>query len=266
MRLMRAGLSPTKISHIFISHLHGDHIFGLPGYLTSQQMLSRQKPLTIVGPEGLRKLLITIQEVSGYQLDYSLNIIEISSDDWEFATDSFQVVAQQLDHRTTCYGFRFTEPAKPGRFNSEKAEELGIPHGPDRSRLQQGQSIQLPNGRIVRPEEVLGPPRPGRIITYCTDTRPCAAGIALARNCDVLIHDSTFSDEHSDRASETFHSTARQAAEVAAAAQARLLVLWHISARINEDQEEDILAEARQVFSATILPSDFETLTVQRRG
>jgi len=265
MRLVQAGLSPTKIRYIFISHLHGDHIFGLPGYLTSQQMLDRKSPLLIIAPRGIKKLLDTIQAVSGYRLDYQLDIIELQEKEHHVQAGAFQITAALLDHRAPCYGYRFSEQEKPGKFNLKKAEEFGIPVGPLRSQLQQGKSVQLPDGRRVHPQDILGPPRPGRIITYCTDTRPCQAGIELAQNSDILIHDSTFMDSQEDRAQETYHSMARQAATIARQAGVRQLVLWHLSARINENDESTLLNEAREVFPNSLLPSDFQTIELPRR-
>jgi len=266
INILRAGISPSKIHSIIISHLHGDHIFGLPGFLTSQQMMDRINPLTIIGPVGIRQFYESIREISGFDISYPLYFKELTETEHTgLFVGPFQVNAKTLDHRTICYGYRFSEAVKPGKFYVEKAEKLGIPPGPLRSNLQQGKTIKL-NGKSISPEEVLGPPRPGRTIVYCTDTLPCENTIELAKNASILIHDSTFSKEHTERASKTFHSTSAQAAEIAARAGVEKLLLWHLSIRNDENDEQKMLKEAREIFTETYLPRDYETLEIKRPG
>lgn len=265
LRLMQAGLPPSKIHTICLSHLHGDHIFGLPGFLTSQQLFSRNVPLTLYGPPGLSAYVETIAHISKYTLEYPVHTVELSPETTStFQVDEFLVTAINLRHSSVCLGYRFHEKDKPGKFDAGKADQLGIPPGPLRRQLQHGESIQLEN-RQIDPNKVVGPAIPGRVITYCTDTRPCEAAVQLAHHCDVLIHDSTFSDAYADRAEPTWHSTSREAALMAQQAGARTLALWHLSIRIQPDEEAALLAQARQVFAHTILPNDLDELFVPRR-
>lgn len=259
-----SGLSPSKIRHLFLSHLHGDHIFGVPGFLTTQQMMSRVSPLTIIGPVGVNYFLDCIRRVSGFRIDYPLQIAELSADSRRFfQAGAFHVTAMPLQHSTLCFGFRFEEEPKPGKFDAEVAAKLGIPFGPLRSELMRGQTIELSDGRRISPEQVVGPARRGRSIGYCTDTRPCPAAIELAQNCDVLVHDSTFSEANRDQAEKSLHSTAIEAAEIANQAHVKKLVLWHISGRNSEEQEAKMLKEARSVFPDSYLPQDFASMEIE---
>ncbi len=263
MRFSSAKISPSKIRFLFISHLHGDHLFGLPGFLTTQQMMSRKAPLTIISPVGMQRFLDCVRTVSGFHIDYSLSIEEMSDVDiHSFEAGPLQVDVKPLQHSTFCLGYRFAEPPKPGKFDEKKAQQLGIPISPIRSELQKGLPAVLPDGRRILPQQVVGPSRPGRVVTYCTDTRPCKAAVELAQGCDVLIHDSTFSEANREEAEMSLHSTAIEAAEVAAQARAKKLILWHISGRNDDAREIEMLQEARSVFPESYLPEDFECLEV----
>ncbi|MDZ7724597.1 MAG: ribonuclease Z [candidate division KSB1 bacterium] len=252
-RLMSAGLSPTRISSVFISHLHGDHLFGLAGYLTSQQLLQRQELLNIYGPPGLQHYIRCMQQVAGYDLNYPVEIIEIDPGTPDrFMVNEFTVQTAGLEHKVPVIGYRFEEAEKPGKFDPEKAHALGVEPGPDRARLQGGHPVKR-GSRTVYPDDVLGPPIPGRIITYCTDTRPCDAAVELARNSDLLIHESTFSDEFQERARFTQHSTAREAAQIARSAGALRLALYHISMRFHKNSDV-LLAQAGSEFASCFIP------------
>lgn len=265
MRLMQAGISPAKIRTILISHLHGDHVFGLAGLLTSQQLMGRTAPLAIYGPPGLRGFLQCIADVSKYHLEFPLTITELSTEVREqFRENNFTISSQNLLHSSPCLGYRLQESPKPGVFDAAKAEELGIPEGPERARLLQGHPVKV-GDEVVQPKEVVGPSQPGRIVTYCTDTRPCDSARQLAEDCDLLIHDATFSDAYADRAEPTFHSTSRQAAKVAHDARARKLALWHLSLRVHGAEEQSMLNEALEVFPHSELPSDLDTWDLSRR-
>ncbi|MBN2000250.1 ribonuclease Z, partial [candidate division KSB1 bacterium] len=264
MWLPQAGLSAAKISTIIISHLHGDHIFGLPGFLTTQTMLGRNTALSVYGPAGTKKYMEMIQDISGFEIHYPLEIVELEKDGTRFSAAGFDITARLLDHRITCFGYRFHEPAKPGKFNTEKADQLHIPSGPLRAQLQQGNSIII-GDRTITPAEVMGPERPGRIVTFCTDTRPTPNAIELARNGNVLIHDSTFGDDHADWAVQTFHSTSREAGEIARQSNCRQLLLWHISNRYDEEQEKILLQQAQNVFPNTMLGRDFLEIQIHRQ-
>jgi ribonuclease Z len=266
-RIMQANIPPSRIRTILISHLHGDHIFGIPGFITSQQMTSRSNPLRIIGPNGLQKYLGLIRDISGYSIDYPLEIDEISGVMHEFKAGSFYVTAHLLDHQgQPCYGFRLQEKDKLGKFDSKKADALGIPQGPERAALLRGGNIVLADGRTIEPNSLVGPMRPGRVIVYCTDTKPCQAAVELAKKCDLLVYDSTFADDHAELANESGHSTSRQAALLAEKAVAKQLVLWHISPRYDEEQEQLLLQQAREVFPNTLLPYDLQTLILPPRN
>ncbi len=287
MQIQRAGLSPSKIQHILISHLHGDHILGLPGFINTQQLMKRITPLTIYGPPGLKRFMECVAETSRHKPDFPFNIIELDPQKVEsFSVANFSVTARNLRHSDStscldqgrrvnvtarnlrhsdpCLGYRLQEPPKPGVFDAVKAEQLGVPNGPERAALQRGESI-LVNGREIQADEIVGRERPGRIIAYCTDTRPCDAGISLAEGCDLLVHDATFSDACADRAKATMHSTSREAALVARRAGSKKLALWHISLRVQGDEENNLLSQAREEFAESVLPQDLESMPVLRR-
>ncbi len=264
MRINKANISPSKLRYVFISHLHGDHIFGLNGFLTTQHLLDRTAPLTLYGPKGIKAYVDFIQTLSSHNLKYPLEIVEFSDKKaYRFKIDHFSVVVKRLDHSLPCYGFRFIEDEKPGKFDQQLAEQLNIPHGPERSKLQQGKSIILKNGQKISPHQVVGSPIPGRVVTYCTDTRPCKAALELAERTDVLIYESTFAEKHRDRAEKTYHSTAKQAAAVAAQAGAKALYLYHISQRNDEKEEFNMLNEAKEVFENAFLPEDLQSVILQ---
>ncbi|MBN1541902.1 ribonuclease Z [candidate division KSB1 bacterium] len=264
--LARHSISPQKIGHIFISHLHGDHIFGLPGLLATLQMVERTEPLTLWGPVGLSAFLRCLKQTAFVAPSYPLSIKELTGD--ENAPQSagpFALTARTLQHGIPCIGYRLQESEKTGRFDTDKAEKLGIPAGPMRKQLQNGRPITLENGRSIQPSELIGPPRPGRSIAYCTDTRPCVESRTLAQDCDVLIHDSTFSANQARLAQQTGHSTAVEAASLARDAGARRLILWHISCRHTPEQENRMLVDAQTVFPPTQMARDDHRITLERR-
>ncbi len=262
-RISQADLHPSRNRTILISHLHGDHFFGLPGFLSSQQMADRQSPLMLAGPPGLKDFFSCLKNVSHFNVHFPLDIIELDGNEHEpLHSSGFKITARPLEHRVPCLGYRLEESPKPGVFDADKAEALGLPHGPIRGRLQKGKAVEW-RGRTISPEELIGPERPGRVIAYCTDTRPCDNAVKLAEHADVLIHDSTFNDAFAERARHTFHSTAREAAKVAQNAGARQLVLWHISTRLLYHDKE-LLDQARDVFLNSVLSQDLQTLSIER--
>jgi ribonuclease Z len=265
-QLQRAGLSPHKIACICISHLHGDHFFGLPGLLASQTLMSRVAPLQLVGPQGLSEYLRTTQRLTGTRPSFDLHITEVTpqQDYLALRLAKATLEVRALEHTTFCLGFCFVENDLPGKFDAEMATRLGIPEGPERAALVRGEPVVLSNGRLVKPEAVVGPPRRGRRVAYCVDTRPCASAALLAKRADLLIHDGTFAQDEDDRARETGHSTAQQAAEIAAQAGARRLFLTHISARYVDDGSP-LLSESRALFAQTEVASDLMSVTVSLR-
>jgi ribonuclease Z len=265
-RLMQAGTSASRVRTIFISHLHGDHIFGLPGLITSQHLLNRIEPLFLYGPRGLADFIHSVNDITGHRVSFPVIVTEFTEAHIpRQALSGYSFTARRLEHSRECYGYRFMEDDRPGRFDAEKAEQLGLPNNELRTRLLQGQFIEW-NGRIIHPEELVGPKRKGRIIAYCTDTRPCAAGIALAEQATVLVHESTFSTDQAELAAETGHSTNVQAAEIARAAQAARLYLYHISGRQGQEQEQEMVREAQRIFPDTEMPVELVFYPVQRPG
>ena len=249
-RLMHADLSRVRVDAIFVTHLHGDHCYGLPGLLSTLALQQRRDPVTLVLPPGGRAMLDAFPGDAPDDLPFPLRITEIGDDlsrSVVYETDEFTVEARPLKHRGFTMGFRFEERVRPGRFKPEKARALGVPEGPAFGRLQDGESVVVADGTTVRPEQVTGPPRPGISVAYVTDTRPCDGGRALADDADLLYHDATFADDHQERAEKTGHSTARQAATVARDAGAERLLLGHLSARYPDPTP--LVREAQSVFS-----------------
>jgi len=265
IQLRKAHLRPGRLTHIFISHFHGDHIFGLPGLLTSLQMAGCKQDIHLYGPEGIKEYVQFMQRLSKFTLHYPLHIVEVANDspDEEFRKPGYRLVCKPLQHRMRCLGWALIEDERPGRFDSAAADRLGIPFGPERGRLQQGQSIRLPDGRTITPEQVVGPPRRGHHVAYCLDTIPTPNSVELARHADLLIHDATFSADSSDWASETGHSTVTQAADIAKQAGVRQLALTHISGRFMRRDDERLLKEAQAVFKNTILAQDLMRIRIE---
>jgi ribonuclease Z len=264
MQFRKAGLRPGKLRYIFISHLHGDHLFGLPGLLTSLHMAGCHQPIHLFAPVGITEYMQVHQRLCQFTLGYPLQIHEISDATppiiWRSA--EYHIEWQPLSHGIFTAGFALAEASRPGRFNLAHAEKLGVPNGPERSRLQRGESIVLSNGRRVSPEEVLGPPRPGVKIAYCVDTQPCAGAEQLARNADALIADSTFSAADAEHARETGHSTATEAAELARRCGVRQLFLTHFSGRLRQEDLPALVAEAREIFPNSTAATDLARFVI----
>jgi ribonuclease Z len=267
MQIARAGLSPQKLVGIFISHLHGDHFNGLPGLLSSMALDNREKELTLVGPVGIREYLDLLASLKICYVNYPLNLIEFNEKSFANKAESLvyesarlTIVTRALDHRVFALGFRLEEKIRPGRFNLERARELGIPAGPLYSQLQSGKSVTLSSGRVIHPSEVLGEPRPGKIVSYCLDTRPCVNAVKLAENADWLIHEATFTEDHIEESHHFGHSTAVQAAEVAAEALAKRLLITHFSSRYTDVRQ--LVEEARAIFPQTFAAEDLAEFEV----
>lgn len=270
-QIQRAGLSSNKLTSVFITHFHGDHFNGLSGLLSTMGLDRRVRGLTLTGPEGMRDYLDLLARLKILFVNYPLGLQELRDPDgsgrgaaraWDgpngmatvYETDEYKVYARPLDHRIFAVGYRVEETARPGRFNLERALELGVPKGPLFGRLQSGQEVRLEDGRTVLPSDVLGPERPGKVIAYCTDTRPCEAAVELARNADLLIHEATFTEDLAEEAHDYGHSTAAQAAEIARKAGARRLLITHFSSRYQD--VTPLLEEARAIFPDTTLAQD----------
>ncbi|TQQ82701.1 ribonuclease Z [Halonotius terrestris] len=250
-QMMRYNTGFT-VSHIFVTHLHGDHILGIPGLIQSWDFNGRDEPLTIHCPRGTYSEINSLLSVGGHSPSFRIEIEEVAPGEAAHETDEYAVRAFETDHRITSVGYALIEADRAGRFDREKAEdELGIPPGPLYGKLHDGERVELDDGRVIEPDQVVGDPRPGRRFVYTGDTRPTDAAEEIAADADLLIHDATFADDHATRARETSHATGREAGELAARAGAKRLALTHISSRYAADASP-IREEAAEAFDGDV--------------
>ncbi|MBA4601912.1 ribonuclease Z [Thermoactinomyces mirandus] len=251
----------NKVERIFITHLHGDHIFGLPGILGSRSFQGTETPLVIYGPQGLKEFVNTALNTSRTYLRYPLEIIEIQ-DGTRLKVPFFSILVKKLDHGIPSYGYRLQEQDQPGRLNVEKLEKAGIFPGPHYKLLKQGKTITLPDGRTISGKEFIGPPKKGRTIAILGDTRTTDNSCLLAKECDLLVHEATFRAGQEQLAANYYHSTCTEAAAAAKKAGAKHLILNHISSRFQKDEYQDLLKEAQAIFPATQIASDGWSFTL----
>ncbi|HVS28358.1 MAG TPA: ribonuclease Z [Solirubrobacteraceae bacterium] len=243
----------ADVDDVFLTHFHADHWLGIPGLIKTFELRERERPLQIYGPPGVRELMQRMRPVYGNP-SYELTITELARGE-EVERDGYAVVPIAVDHGAReALGFALVERERPGRFDDALARELGVTPGPDFGRLQRGETV---GG--VAPAQVLGPPRAGRKLVISGDTRPCDTIAVAAHEADLLVHEATFMDEERDRAAKTGHSTARQAAEIAAKAGVRMLALVHLSTRYFGREVRD---EARSIFPGAVVPHDFDTIEI----
>ncbi|MEM3617223.1 MAG: ribonuclease Z [Candidatus Bathyarchaeia archaeon] len=259
-QMITAGASFNRKMKVFITHMHGDHVLGLPGLIQTMALLDRDKKLEIYGPPGIRKFMEGIRETVQFGLTFPIEIHEIHEAGTICEEEEYTVQAIWANHVIPSLAYALVEKPRPGKFYPEKARALGVPEGPLWSKLQHGNEVKLPNGKIVKPEDVMGPPRKGRKIVYTGDTRPFDGLADFASNADLLIHDATLDDKLAERAYEDGHSTPSQAAETAEKAKARLLVLTHISARYEDPRM--LLRQARKIFKNTRIAEDFMKIEI----
>ncbi|MFQ5744322.1 MAG: ribonuclease Z [Acidobacteriota bacterium] len=254
-----AGLRFSKLRYICISHLHGDHVNGLVGFLQTLSLTGRLAPLTLVGPLGLAAYLRAARRHLGLRLTYEL---EVEEHDGGLVLEAagYKIYCAALDHGMPTLGFSLVEEKRPGKFDVQGAMRLGVPEGPLYGQLQRGQTVELANGQVVHPDQVLGPSRPGCKVAYCVDTRPCEAAIDLARGADLLVCDATFTEELAEEADRRGHCTAAQAAQMSRQADVRQLLLTHISARYHDPRP--LLQEAAAVFSCSQVAEDLMEVTL----
>jgi ribonuclease Z len=257
-QLQRSAVGLPDLEEIFFTHFHADHFLGLPGMLKTFALRGRDEtPLTVYGPRGLRELFKRLQPFVG-RLPYPLTPVELEAGErlerGDYAIESFAV-----EHGADALGYAIVEQARPGRFDVRAADALGVPDGPERGRLQAGEEVTLESGHTVTPQDVLGEPRPGRRLVLTGDTAPSPLVVQAAHAADLLVHEASFLAEEEERARETMHSTAAQAAEVARLAQVRMLALTHVSPRYFGPE---LAEEAREVFSDTVVPRDFDLIEV----
>jgi ribonuclease Z len=256
-QLLRCDVGLLELREIFLTHYHADHYLGLPGLLKTYSLRGRELPLTLYGPRGLKELLSVLKRVFG-RLTYPLETVELEPG-VALAREGYALETFAVHHGVSAVGYSLVEAARPGRFDVDAAIRLGVPDGAPRGVLQRGEPVSLGDGTVVMPEQVLGPPRPGRKLVLTGDTAPAASVVEAAAGADVLVHEATFSDDERDRAADTLHSTARQAGEIAAAAGVRLLALTHLSPRYFGPE---LVEEARTAFPNVVAPRDFDLIEV----
>jgi ribonuclease Z len=258
LQLMRSTVKRSRIHSIFIGHLHGDHLYGIAGLLSTLHLDGRDAPLNVFGPEGLRPFLNAAFRSPDLQFSFKLTVQEFPRGyrGRVLDEDEFYVEALPLDHSIFCLGWRFQEKDRPGVFNLERAQELRIPRGPLYGKLQDGENITLPDGRTITPDMVLGPPRSGKSVAYCLDTQFSERSIRLAQDCTALIHETTFGPDGVQMARDRKHSTMQDAARVAKEAGAGRLIATHFSSRYDGRQIAQISDEARDTFDKITLGRD----------
>ena len=256
-QLLRSTVGLIELREIFISHFHADHYLGLPGMLKTFALRGRDVPLDVYGPPGIRELFSTLRRVFG-KLTYALEIVELEPGE-VLEREGYNLVTFPVAHGVQALGFALVEHPRPGRFDVGASDALGVPPGPERGLLQAGESVRLADGRVVTPDEVLGEPRPGRKVVLSGDTAPSSTVLEAARGAEVLVHEATFLEEERERARETAHSTALEAAEIARDAEVGLLALTHLS---NRYFGPEIVREARTIFPETVVPKDFDVIDV----
>jgi ribonuclease Z len=239
-----------SVDAVFFTHFHADHYLGIIGFLRTLGMSGREHPLVLHGPAPAKRLLHQAVHLGVDELAFPVEIVELRGGD-SVKRGAYQVRAVQVEHRVNALAYVLEEGARAGKFNLERARELGVPPGPSFGKLQRGEAVTLPDGRTVKPEDVLGEPRAGRRLVVSGDTRPCGALAEAAKQADVLIHEATFSDDEQARALETRHSTAREAGRVAREAQAQRLILTHLSTRHDTDPSK-LLQQAKEEFSGAV--------------
>lgn len=259
-QMMLSGVGLNRPMTVFISHLHPDHTLGLVGMLLTMTSLMRDKPLQIYGPQGFSSLYKSLRRAVPTPTSFPVEIVDLEPGE-VLERREYTIRTALAKHDVPCLAYRMEERERPGRFYPSKAKKLGVPEGPMWKELQNGQKVEA-NGKVVRPEDVMGSPRKGLSIVYAIDTRPVDRVKRLAKNADVLMHDGGFEESRKDKAEEYYHSTAREAAELARDAGVKKLVLIHISAVSRDDAT--LLEEARAVFKETIIPKDATVLTVPR--
>ena len=257
-QLLRSAIGLIELPEVFLTHYHADHYLGLPGMLKTFALRGREVPMTVYGPPGLRDLFGALRRIFG-KLTYPLELVELHAGD-VLERDECRIEAIEVDHGVSAIGYALVEDVRPGRFDVETADALGVPVGPERGALQRGEPVTLADGRAVTPEHVLGPPRPGRRFVLAGDTAPSATVLYAAKGADVLVHEATFCEEERERAAETSHSTAWQAATIAKEAGVKLLALTHLSTRY---AGRDVADEARAVFPETVVPRDFDIIDLR---
>jgi ribonuclease Z len=255
-RQMQRSTGLVQVDEIYLTHFHADHYLGVPGLLKTYDLTDRQAPLRVYGPPGLIELFGALRRIFG-RIGYEVELVELGEGE-AVRHDGYEVRAFPVDHRVSAYGYAIVEDERPGHLDPERAASLGVKHGPDLGRLQRGEEVDV-NGRVVRPADVMGQPRIGRKVVLTGDTRPCEMTRLAAHEAQLLIHDAAFTEADADRAAETGHSTAAQAAALAGEAGVEMLALVHASTRYDV---RELLAEARGVMPEAVAPRDFDVVEI----
>ena len=269
-QLIKSTIKSSQIRKIFITHMHGDHIYGLPGLLATLGLSGNSKGIDIYGPSNLKNFIYSALKNSYCKISFPLKFFEVENSAQTntnlFEDELMEVKCASLKHRLPAFGYRVNEKDKPGQFNLEKAKKLNIPEGPIYGRLHSGQRVKLEDGRILNGSDFCGEPRKGESFVYCTDTIFSKRAVELSKNVDLLVHESTFSDKDEEMAFEKLHSTTIMAAKTALLSNAKKLVLTHISPRYTPKslvKPIDLLNEAKQIFPNTFLAKDFLTIKIR---
>lgn len=260
-QLLETAYHPGKLDKIFITHLHGDHLFGLPGLLCSRSMAGNVRPLTLYGPAGIREFVDTTLRLSGSWTDYPLEIVE-TGEGIVLDDGLYRVTAQPLNHPVECYGYRIEEQDKPGALDAAALVAEGIVPGPLFQRLKRGETVTLEDGRVVNGQDYLSAPQPGKKLAIFGDTAPCPAAHLLAESVDLLVHEATLETAMEEKANSRGHSSTRQAAQLARQAGVKKLMVTHVSSRYDAQGCQALLAECREYFANTELADDFTQVSV----
>ncbi len=262
MQILKTPLKPRKIEKIFITHLHGDHIFGLPGFLSSRSFQGGEAPVEIIGPVGIKRYIETTLSISKTKLSYPIIYQEIDESKVVLDNAKFTVYAEILDHGIKSFGYRVVEKDHQGELQVDKLKALGIPAGPLYGAIKNGQPVELSTGEVLPASDFIGESHKGRIITIFGDTRPTPQSVELARNADVMVHESTFGKGEEKMAKNYFHSTNIQAATIAKKAGAKQLLLTHISARYLVKDVEQLEIDAKEIFKNTQVMKDLDIIEI----
>ncbi|MBF8969433.1 MULTISPECIES: ribonuclease Z [unclassified Streptococcus] len=263
-QILHTSIRPRKVSKIFITHLHGDHIFGLPGFLSSRafQANEEQTDLDIYGPVGIRSYVLNSLRLSGSRLPYRIHFHEFDAKQLGLMmeTDQFKVYAEALDHSIFCVGYRVIQKDLEGTLDAEALKQAGVPFGPLFGKIKKGEDITLEDGRLIKAKDYLSPPRPGKVITILGDTRKTNASVRLGVGADILVHEATYGKGDEKLARNHGHSTNMDAAKVAKEAGAKRLLLNHISPRFLAKDISQMRDDAASLFPNVHVVKDLEEI------
>ena len=261
-QILHTTIRPRKVKKIFITHLHGDHIFGLPGFLSSRSFQGGEDEVVVYGPKGIKLYIETSLKVSQSKLAYPIKYVEIEETGLLFENNKFEVYVEKLDHGITSYGYRIVEKDLPGELQADKLRELGVPNGPLFGKLKRGETIELENGQVINGQDYISKPVKGRVVAIFGDTRQTPTEKILAQDADVIVHESTFEAGEGRMARRYFHSTTHDAARLAKECNAKQLYLTHISSRYVGSSLKMLEAEAREIFPQTKVVKDLDNFVI----